>query len=253
MTGEENIIFSADDFGKSERANKNILKLIKLGKIQRVSVMVNREIDKTEIAELLKSGVKLDIHLEIPQLTTYGLPASSARLAKAFGEAQAGRRLMTKTATRSIRFMFLYLAGKTRVEKVEKEWKSQIEKFVNFFNKIPDGLNSHEHVHFFPPYFKIALGLCRQYKIPHLRRGEKIIANKNPIGWIIKLLNQFNKKYLTGYNLQVTGYKNLTSIDWFNNFNQFLQSPSSGTTEIICHPERKDEYKILTQTQSTRP
>lgn len=220
-------VFTADDFGQSETANKNILKLVKLGKVQRVAVMVDGKFSKGEKALLLESGVKLDVHLEISPITNYGLR-------------------ITNVFYRSIKFIFLYLTGRIGSKKVEKEWEKQIKKFVKIFGKIPDGLNSHEHVHFFPPYFKVTLKLCKKYDINHIRfPSNRVLSQKNLTGWILKILNYFNKNIFTNYKLHVTRYTNFASLDWFNNFDRFLKNPPSGVTEVVCHPERTMEFEKI--------
>ena len=59
------MIFTADDFGKSELANRNILRLAEAGKLDRVSVMIDGGFSEREIEKLLAADVKLDIHFEL--------------------------------------------------------------------------------------------------------------------------------------------------------------------------------------------
>jgi len=223
MTGKGNtrLVFNADDFGKSKIANKNILELAKLGKIQRVSVLVNGSIRESEAKKLLDSKVKLDIHLVLPN-TDY-------------------KKEQTRVIRRTFLFLGRLIAGKTTLKKVEQSWEKQIEKFKKIFGKYPDGLNSHEHVHFFPPYFKIALKLCDKYKIAHLRTAsKKAMSGGNKIGRILKMLNGINKRRSRGYHY-------LTCLDWIKNFQKFVNNLPSGTIEVVCHPERTKEYKIISQ------
>src|SRR3990172_10233069 len=67
MLGEnrKKIILTADDFGKSGKANESILNLAKMGKLDRVSVMSEGVFTAREIEELKNAGVKIDIHLEL--------------------------------------------------------------------------------------------------------------------------------------------------------------------------------------------
>ncbi|MDD5489879.1 MAG: ChbG/HpnK family deacetylase, partial [Candidatus Moranbacteria bacterium] len=59
------IILTADDFGKSETANRNILLLARAGKIDRISIMADGNFSEEEIENLLSTGVELDIHFEL--------------------------------------------------------------------------------------------------------------------------------------------------------------------------------------------
>ena len=246
------LVFSADDFGKSEIANKNILKLARLGKVQRVSVMVNGIISGEEAKKLLNSRVNLDIHLELPHLSSLGnavaIPAKTGirKKSSVFWIPVQGRDDKKGVFSRSSWFILLFLINHTSTKKIEQLWDSQIKKFVNLFNKTPDGLNSHEHVHFFPPYFRIALKLCEKYKIKHIRFGEKgVIVRRNIIGWILSVLNWYNKR-LMAYSLKLKAYAWLTSLDWIKDLDSFISDNNSNNTlEIVCHSEIKKEFKEL--------
>lgn len=221
------IIFSADDFGRSEVANRNILKLAKLGKIQRVAVMIHGTINSEEVKKLLKTDVKLDLHLTVSRISNKDLRFKNS-------------------LNRLARFIFLYLSGKTNTEKVLLDWEEQIQNFQETFNKLPDGLNSHEHIHFFPPYFKITLALCKKYKIDFLRFGKKeVIPMSNLVGKILNLLNKIDKKYFKKDDKNITSSDFLISLDWIENLDKILKKNTTGTIEIVCHPEREEEFRQL--------
>lgn len=220
-----NLILSADDFGKSKIANKNILALVDKKLLERVSIFANGTFSKEEIKKLLESDVKLDIHLEL----------------------QWDHGARKGLLVRSLLFIWRIIARKTSARKVEKDWNQQINKFKKIFGKNPDGLNSHEHVHFFPPYFKIALELCKKYKIPYVRFGEKgILDNNSGVGIVLRIFNKLNKGLFLNYKLYVTSYMFIVSLDWIKDFKMFFEDTSDGTVEIVCHPEREEEReKIL--------
>jgi predicted glycoside hydrolase/deacetylase ChbG (UPF0249 family) len=213
------LIISADDFGISVEANANILYLAKNRKIDRVAVMLTAvEISAKNTVELKKLGLKLDIHLDMP----------------ASGK---GRGIFRRS------FMFLYHHLKNGRE-MEKEWEGQIKKFQEIFGKNPDGLNSHQYVHFFPPYFKIAVKLCKKYDIHYLRFGTVgIIKKRKSVSQILSQLRQKNARFFRASDLQSSDY--LASLDWFRNVDKFLNNLPDGKTELICHPERKEEYDLI--------
>ena len=129
----KNLIISADDFGKSELANRNILRLAKAGKLDRVSVMVEGNISPGEAQEILASNVKLDIHFEL------------------IWQKRRRNLLRDKTLRQGIVFFVNYIWGDWPVPEnprsgksaVRREWKGQIEKFQKIFgqtsgrNKLP--------------------------------------------------------------------------------------------------------------------
>jgi predicted glycoside hydrolase/deacetylase ChbG (UPF0249 family) len=139
----KNLIITADDFGKSAKANENILNLAKAGKLDRVSVMIDGEISDDEVNELLALNLKLDIHLEL------------------IWQKRRRNLLEDNTLRQGIVFLVNYLRGdwpvpenpRSGARSVRREWKAQIEKFRKIFGRTPDGISSHEHTHYFPVYF----------------------------------------------------------------------------------------------------
>lgn len=233
-TNRKNLIISADDFGKSELANKNILRLAEVGKLDRISVMIEGDFDEKEIEKILATGVKLDIHFELVW--------------------QKRRRnlLRDNTLRQGIVFLVNYLWGdwpvpehpRSGAASVKREWKEQIEKFQRVFGRTPDGISSHEHVHYFPTYFSIALRLANHYKIPFVRFGKKGFAGKkNSVYLILKIMRWLNKKKFFRSNISSSDY--FASLDWIGNSRDFLRNIPEGKTEIACHPEREDEMEII--------
>ncbi|KKP89983.1 MAG: YdjC-like protein [Parcubacteria group bacterium GW2011_GWC1_36_108] len=219
----QKLIVSADDFGISPRANRNILYLISLGKINRVGIMINGEISSKEASELIHSGVKLDIHLDI-------LHKFDNNRKKRFG-----------AFLRVIEFLGKILTGKVSTKKVRVDWQQQVEKFQTIFGKYPDGINSHEHVHFFPPFFKVALKLQEKYTIPYIRFGDSIkMRHHTIIAYILHLLRIINKRACGEDGCVSSNY--LVSLDWIKNIDAFINILPDGKTEIVCHPELAEEF-----------
>jgi predicted glycoside hydrolase/deacetylase ChbG (UPF0249 family) len=231
----DKLILTADDFGKSEIANKNILYLVEAGKLDRVSVMVGGILKKEEVERLLSAGVNLDIHLELVW--------------------QKRRRNLLKDHTlRQLAVFFVnYLWGDWPVPAhprsgkldVEKEWQNQIEKFKKIFGRMPDGISSHEHVHYFPPYFSVTLQVANHYKIPFIRFGKKgFVGKKTSVYLILKAMHWLNKKNFLRSKISSSDY--FASLDWLGNFDEFLNKIKEGEKiEIACHPEREDEYTFI--------
>lgn len=220
----QSAIIAVDDFGANPRANKKIIKLIKNKKIDRVAIMIKREISKEEIKILKKSEVKLDLHLEL-------FPNEKAK--------PTGGILK-----RGFRFYFKYLRGDFYSSKIKQLWSEQIKDFEEIFGQKPDGLNSHEHVHLFPYFFKITCHLAKKNKIKYIRLGKngQPFVNKI-IRHILQRLYKKNKKIFNKFpTLQTSRY--MLSLDWIiksKNPSRFLKPE----TEIVCHPGRKNEYLFL--------
>ena len=221
-------IISADGFGISPRANRNTRYLLSLGKINRIGVMVNGVFSSEEIKELLKSNAKIDIHLDI-------------------SDKSSGKKQTQTGNFRRIAGLFLKLfIRKSFAKRVETEWKEQIEKFIQIFGKKPDGISSHQHVHFLPPLFKVALKLQTEYSIPYIRFGKKVFTPGNkPAARILNWLRLVNCKACR--KADCVSSENFIILEWIGNVEKFLNSFPEGTVEIACRPEFAHDFVKIKQ------
>ncbi len=231
MTGHnfhKKIIISADDFGKSHRANKNILRLAELGKLDRVAVLIHGDFTPDEIKQLVDTGVKMDIHLDLPSGIKFYRNGIFERAAL---------------------FLYFYLSGRISPRAMQKEWHNQIEKFHAVFGKYPDGVNSHQHIYYFPPYFTIALDLTKKFYIPYIRFGKVSVVKKyNLISLILHGLHSICFSRFSRAKLHSSDF--LVSFDWIRNWENFQKKLPAAETEIIFHPEIEKEFEVLKKTDT---
>jgi len=228
----ENLIISADDFGLNEKTNDNILQLMKLGKLDRVSVMIGGKFRKEQIEELLDSGIKLDIHLHVGTVADWNR------------KNQKKENLIFRT----IRFLIEHLSDRSIRRKIFKDWEAQIIRFKEVLGKTPDGLNSHEYLHFFPPYFRVALRLSKKYGIGYFRFGRSGVIRTKNVGGIAALILRrlwfFNREHFKRHLVSSSDF--LLSFDWIKNPEKFLDRISQKVkVEVVFHPERQKEYDFL--------
>lgn len=224
----ENLIISADDFGKSRLANENILALAQEGKIDRVAVLINRAFESSDIAAFLNSKVKIDLHLDIARFSQNSEKNKNP----------AGRIMI---------FLWHYFCHGLSARKITAEWEEQLEKFEKVFGRRPDGLNSHQYIHFFPPYFKIALKLAEKHKISYLRFGKiGISENVNSISGILNWLWKINASKFKKHSFDSSDF--LASYDWVKDFPKFLAALPPQKTELVFHPERDEEFEFIKKT-----
>jgi predicted glycoside hydrolase/deacetylase ChbG (UPF0249 family) len=227
MDIRKKLIISADDFGISPEANANILFLAKAGKIDRVAVMIDEKFTSKEIRSLAESDIKIDLHLDLPR--------------GAHGDHHVYGRSALK---RSFIFILKYFLGKISVSQIENDWERQIKKFEKTFGRKPDGLNSHQHIHYFPAYFQIFLRLSKKHKIRFVRFGSQgLLDSNNAVYRILKRLQKKNQPAFQAAELHSCEY--MASLDWLPDFDRFLSRLPAGETELVCHPERKSEFEIL--------
>lgn len=237
-----NLILAADDFGVSKLANRRILELARAKKLDRVAVMAGGIYSPEEIKTLLASGVKLDIHL-------YVLPPG-------YFQNRSGEKRENILKRLGV-FLVDLTGGRYGAGKVRLVWQQQIEDFYKTFGKYPDGINSHEHLHFFPGLFRAALRLKDKFSVPYLRLGKvKLRLPWNNVAFVLDSLRRadirLNKlifpppgdsKIYPG-ELNTSDY--LVSFDWLKNPDKFFENlPAPSQTELVFHPERENEYEFL--------
>ena len=230
MERKKNIIISADDFGLNQKSNRNILDLAQSGKLDRVAVMAFGNFSQEEIDAILKTGVKLDIHLHLERLNPDGF--------KNLGVYQSlPRRIMN--------FLKLFV-GRGGIGKVKDEWQAELDEFRRVFGRNPDGINSHEHIHFFPPFFRLALEFQKELSLPYFRLGEKGVAGGSVIAIILKALSCHDRKILKNEKLALPTSDYFVSFDWLSDPPVFMEKiPDNTSMEILFHPMRDGEYEFL--------
>lgn len=222
-------VFSADDFGIGEIANKRTLELVRSGRLQRVAVMSHGMISQEESRQLLESGVCLDAHLDID------------------GEIFEERRIKEGALWQSVRFGIRFLSGRHPIRSVERMWEEQIKAFFTLFGKYPDGLNAHRHLHFFPPFFRVMVRLAKKYNIPFVRLGRRGYGCMRVTAVILNTLRLWNRRTLGRESMLKTSDR-MASADWILP-RDVRECPAitkcEESVEIVFHPERDEEFEYL--------
>lgn len=226
---DKKIIISADDFGQGPKVNTDLLELLSLGKLQRVSVTIDGNFSPEEIRLLINSQAKIDLHLDFFNLLKGN---------------QAWRK-KTGAFIRLLVFFKDYLSGRISVPRVAKNWDQQLKKFNQIFGRYPSGLNSHEHIHFFPPYFKLISDLAEKSGISYIRFGKKdFIKTTNIVSLILFGLRKINRRRFENFKLISADF--LISLDWLKKFNTAeLNQLPPGEIELLIHPEKPAELEFI--------
>ena len=125
----KNIQLHADDFGRSKEISNNILKCVKFGFLDGVSVMINHDNDCHKILKKIKN-VNIRLHLNLTEF-----PKSESY--------------------KNLSFLKLIFLNNIRKKKVIKEIDSQINKFIKIYKPRKLKIDGHEHVHMIPWISKI--------------------------------------------------------------------------------------------------
>jgi len=219
-------IVTADDYGIRQTAEP-ILRLVEEGKIDRVAVMIHY-VSPDQARALLETGVKIDLHLELIDIL------------------KSGDKMYDNVIKRGINFVFRYGIGIVTPKKVERDWRIQIDRFRELFGRVPDGLDSHEHLHYFPPFFRVCVKLAEEFDIPFVRFGRKGLLtgfHHSLTGRILSFFSRQMRSFFAETDRRTTDY--VVSLDWFSDVETFLEKRPNGSLEIIVHPEREEDYRAI--------
>lgn len=225
MVKQNNMIFTADDFGISQKADERILKLAESGVLDRVAVMTRGTATKESLRRLASSGVKIDLHAELRD------------------DIDPHRTLTAGAMGRIAAFVRSFLFGENRTSLVERRWDMQLRDFYAMFGRYPDGLNSHEHTHFFPFYFGMFLRLAKKRRIRFVRFGKGYFLKNTPVALILNMLRFLDRRAFSRSGIASSDM--MVSFDWIGSLDALDVFPKDKTIEVLFHPERDEEMEFL--------
>jgi predicted glycoside hydrolase/deacetylase ChbG (UPF0249 family) len=127
---------------------------------------------------------------------------------------------------------------------VEREWRAQIERLLNAGLQLTHA-DSHQHLHAFPPAFRIAVKLCREYGIPALRlpRERNPIAARKftalALNANITLAQRFTNTTALRHNDHFLGFKRAGGYG-LQALLTDLPTLQAGVTELALHPSTEN-------------
>jgi predicted glycoside hydrolase/deacetylase ChbG (UPF0249 family) len=223
LIDRDRYIISADDYGLRDAA-ADILPLAQSGKLDRVAVMANR-VSVSDAAALARTGVAIDIHLELTRLVGTGEKVDDGVLNRGFS------------------FLIRLFSGHLSPRAVGGEWDQQLERFEELFGRKPDGWNVHEHYHYFPIFFRVLAGFVERHGDGFVRFGRKGIfsgRNVTPTSLILSILRYFCLPAFVRHPAPTSDY--MSSFDWFSGHEaELFSGDPQGTIELAFHPERPEE------------
>ena len=234
------LIVNADDFGLTPGVNRGVVRAFQDGIVTSASLLVTGSAFDDAVA-LARQNPELDVGLHLTLVEEQSilgrevLPTlidENGRLPQTSGE-------------------FLRRALLTRIswDEVEREIAAQIARFQNTGLRLSH-LDSHQHLHMFPPVFQI---------VRRLTRGMDNVWIRNPAGpwrkspdvrmgrWVQRLglnLTRLSAQALHGsrvpqmpdgmYGFEVGGCLTRSALE------RILRKIPDGLYELICHPGEDD-------------
>ena len=234
------LIVSADDLGLTPGVNRGILRAFQEGIVTTASLLVTGKAFEEAVA-LARQNPELDVGLHltlVEERAVLGhevLPTlvdETGRFPRTSGE-----------------FFRRALFGRIGWDEVEREIAAQIERFQKTGLRLSH-VNSHQHLHMFPPVFQI---------VSRLTRGMDNVWVRNPAGpwrkssdvrmkrWVQQLglnLSCLSARGLHGpplpqmpdgmYGFEISGRLTRSALE------QILRKIPDGLHELICHPGEDD-------------
>ncbi len=153
------LIINADDYGLSGEVNDAIENLITAGRLNSVSLITNSWSYEGAVRFLkARPECSVGVHLNVVE----GFAISSSNNVK----------ILLNGNGRFVDLKGLFLQWIKRpfavAKAVEAEWRAQIELLLGD-GLIPTHADSHQHIHAFPPFWRILVKLCREFDIPAVR------------------------------------------------------------------------------------
>jgi len=236
-------ILNADDFGMSNAFNKAVLDGYNSGFLTSASICANGEAFGSAVNEIIPEcpNLGIGVHLNIIEGKALQDFTKTSTLTDLNGNFNNGYLKM------------MYLSNNELfLEQVEKEFRLQIEKVLQF-SKV-DHIDSHVHTHAIPKIFELTCKLAKEYGIKQIRTqfehfyfvpkiGKHLNLKYPPNILKVILLNSFtvkNRELVKEYGLTTNdflvgvGYTGLMDTDTI--FHGLEAIKEDATVEALIHP-----------------
>ncbi len=179
------IFLTADDFGLDSENNRGIIVGIEEGWLKSVSVIVNRRASQSALQYLQRQKNRIllvGLHFNL----TEGKPLTKCpSLVDSRGSFYPLGRLLWRLFWKKI-----------NLAEVSQELEAQYQKLRQVGIPIIH-LNSHQHIHFWPPLFKLFVGFAKRKGIVWVRQGNWQLWWLGPprlAKWTTALLSWWNSR-----------------------------------------------------------
>ncbi len=239
------MIINADDFGWTDGHNLAIEQACNQGILNSASLMTTTPGFKQAL-QIIQNTPKLrvGVHLTLNETPSLSNPTRLPNLTQSDGTFHDSIRKLVS----------LWSRGKLRTEEAGEEWRAQLERALEA--NIPvSHLDSHKHVHLFPPLWDAIVNLAQEYQIAYIRlpleRFSALALRRFPFWGAMWMLGLRARQKLRGTPIQFAdrfwGFS-VSGACTLPRLATALQHPAeNGITEIMVHPAR-----ITPQVESLR-
>lgn len=226
------LIVNADDYGLSEGISRGILRTHDAGVVTSTSVLaVGPAVGRTVPWLEDRTGLEVGAHLaavgeDPPLLTAREIPTLVDRC----GAFRVGWRS----------FMVAAVAGRIDLADVRREFEAQLERLVRDLGLHPKHLDTHQHIHLYPPVAQVVTELARSRGIGAVRVPTS--AARGPRGVGVRRWSRALAARLTAAGLAFPGaYGGLDeagdlTLSRAEDLLERLARGPADSIEINCHP-----------------
>lgn len=222
MTGEKGnpVLVNADDFGLNHETNKAVVELLKSGRIQRATLLVNMP-STQEAVEMVKVNhleSKIGLHINLTDGEPLTNDIKQTRFCQ-FGvfnvkQVEKGTRLHIKSAEKKV---------------ARKEIQAQFERYRDLLGEYPKHVDSHRHVHNYLPFLFIIMKIAKRCKVESMRIGINLFDRKEAS--FAKKAYKFVLNSIIKANFKHTDY-----MGAFLEYRDYFDVSKDKTCEIMVHP-----------------
>jgi chitin disaccharide deacetylase len=232
---ERRLIINADDYGLCPDVNSAIEELSAAGILGGVSVLANGACFHQAVTYLRQHPeISAGIHLNAVE----GKPVSASAEMKILTDRNGLFIGLSGLLKRSM--LRAYAVHRA----VETEWRTQIERLLATGIKLVH-IDSHQHLHIFPPFFECAVRICREYRIPAIRIPNEKFQDH------LRFVGTLGLRLSLAPSRQATSTAGLHCNDHFLGFRRAgryvlatliadIASLPPGLTELAVHPSIKN-------------
>src|SRR5690242_9438988 len=241
------LIINSDDYGRTPDISRGIREAHLHGVVTSTTCMMNISTTAQDVAIALKETPVLGMGVHL--VLTMGRPIYAPETVPSIVDANGNFLKYTP--------LIEQLTGLI-MEDVKREWRAQIEAFMQAAGKKPTHLDSHHHSSYFSPsLFHAMLELAQEYdcaiRFPFTQVSGEL---EETAKFVPDLIREFNPRrpdvFFVNFYDQTATKEDLLNI---------INNVPEGTSEIMCHPgfveeafanesvynfQRERELKILT-------
>lgn len=207
------LIVNADDWNLTGGVSRGILEAHRQGIVTSTTALVNLPPDEASLAELRAApALGVGLHLNL----TWGRPLSPPEAVPSLVDDEGHFRRDPRAVT-----------ARAKPMEARQELEAQIEAFETLFGRRPTHLDSHHHLHRYPPLEEVVLDLALTAGLP-LRSQDPGFRDQ------LRGLGVPTPDHFVG-DVGAEPYWTVSRLL------DTLAGLGEGVTELMCHPGRYDE------------